>query len=174
MKRNRRNFDFLALQVLSRNIGSFLSLGQGKIRSFLSLGLESSISGNIRNIFRVFFFFYFSNFEISLMKFCILSARKFRFPKYKKSFFWENLRKNFFWENIKKISERNFFRGKFWEPKDLQLYWKETPTQVFSSIYCEIFKNSFFIELLQWLLLQAFLYKCVEIQTSARVYGIAI
>ena len=51
VKRNRRNFDFLALQVLSRNIGSFLSLGQGKIRSFLSLGLESSISGNIRKAF---------------------------------------------------------------------------------------------------------------------------
>ena len=161
MKRNRRNFDFLALQVLSRNI-----------RSFLSLGLASSISRNIRNIFRVFFF-YFSNSEISLMKFCILSARKLRFPKYKKSFFWENLRKKFFEKIFKKFSERNFFRGKFWGPKDLQLYWKETPTQVFSSIYCEIFKNSF-LELLHWLLLQAFLYKCVEIQTSARAYGIAI
>ena len=38
------------------------------------------------------------------------------------------------------------------------LYWslsllKETPTQMFSSAYCKIFKNSFFVEQLQWLLL---------------------
>ena len=35
----------------------------------------------------------------------------------------------------------------------LEHYWKETPTQVFSCEYCEIFKNSFFIEHLWWLLL---------------------
>ena len=28
--------------------------------------------------------------------------------------------------------------------KGLQLYWKETPTQVFSCEYCKIFKNVFF------------------------------
>ena len=30
---------------------------------------------------------------------------------------------------------------------------KETPTQLFSCEYCEIFKNTFFIEQLRWLLL---------------------
>ena len=109
MKRNRRNFDFLALQVLSRNIGSFLSLGQGKIRSFLSLGLESSISGNIRNIFRVFFFFYFSNSEISLMKFCILSARNIR-----KAFFEKTCEK-FFFEKILKKFQSEIFLGESFE-----------------------------------------------------------
>ena len=37
-----------------------------------------------------------------------------------------------------------------WRPPT---YWKETPTQVFSYEYWEIFKNTFFIEHLQWLLL---------------------
>ena len=32
-------------------------------------------------------------------------------------------------------------------PEDMQLYQKETPTQVFSSEYCRIFKNSFLIPL---------------------------
>ena len=35
----------------------------------------------------------------------------------------------------------------------LQLYQKETPTQVFSCKYYETFKNSFFIEHFRWLLL---------------------
>ena len=35
----------------------------------------------------------------------------------------------------------------------LQLYYIETPTQLFSCEYCEIFKNSFFIEIFRWLLL---------------------
>ena len=39
------------------------------------------------------------------------------------------------------------------QPKGLQLYQKETPTQVFSCKNCEILKNSFFIENLRWLLL---------------------
>ena len=34
----------------------------------------------------------------------------------------------------------------------------ETPTQVFSSAYCEIFENSFSIEHLRWLLLAVLLY----------------
>ena len=38
-------------------------------------------------------------------------------------------------------------------PESLQLYQKETPTQVFSCENCEIFKNSFFIEHLLWLIL---------------------
>ena len=29
---------------------------------------------------------------------------------------------------------------------DLQLFWKETPTQLFSCEYCEIFKNTYFEE----------------------------
>ena len=31
-----------------------------------------------------------------------------------------------------------------WKPRGLKLYWKETPTHVFSHKYCGIFKNSFF------------------------------
>ena len=49
---------------------------------------------------------------------------------------------------------KNFtiFIGKhlFWS----QLYYKEIPTQVFSCEYCEIFKNTSFIEHLRWLLLE--------------------
>ena len=37
--------------------------------------------------------------------------------------------------------------------ENLQFYQKETPTQVFSCKYCKIFKNSFFVEHLRWLLL---------------------
>ena len=37
--------------------------------------------------------------------------------------------------------------GNQWNlPLCLQLYWKETPTQLFSCEYCEVFKGSFFIE----------------------------
>ena len=36
----------------------------------------------------------------------------------------------------------------------LQLYQKQTPTQLFSCKYCETFKNSFFIEYVRWLLLK--------------------
>ena len=39
-------------------------------------------------------------------------------------------------------------------PQDLQFYLKKTPTQVFSCDYCEIFKSTFFIEHLRWLLLR--------------------
>ena len=37
--------------------------------------------------------------------------------------------------------------------EDLQLYKKETPTQVFSYEICKIFKNIFFTENLRWLFL---------------------
>ena len=65
---------------------------QLKYKSFLRLGLESFISRNIRNFFRVIFFFYFSSSEYSLLKFFNLGARKFYFSKYKKNFFKENIR----------------------------------------------------------------------------------
>ena len=38
-------------------------------------------------------------------------------------------------------------------PWGLQLYYKETPTQLFSCKYCDIFNSIFFTEHLQWLLL---------------------
>ena len=38
-------------------------------------------------------------------------------------------------------------------PWGLQLYYKETSTQLFSCKYCDIFKSTFFTEHLQWLLL---------------------
>ena len=41
----------------------------------------------------------------------------------------------------------------FNEVAGLQLYQKETPTEVFSCEFCEIFKNTFFREHLRWLLL---------------------
>ena len=34
-------------------------------------------------------------------------------------------------------------------PEGLQLFYKETPTQVFSSETCEIFKNTFFKNILE-------------------------
>ena len=47
-----------------------------------------------------FEFFYFSSSESSLLKFVILRARNFHFPKYKKSIFGENIRKPFLRENL--------------------------------------------------------------------------
>ena len=44
-----------------------------------------------------------------------------------------------------------FFTGKY--PEGLQIYLKETPTQVFWCKYCEFLSTSFFIEHLWWLLL---------------------
>ena len=54
---------------------------------------------------------------------------------------------------------KNFvvFTGKHlcWSPfRPATLLKKESPTQVFSCEYCEIFKNSFLIEQVRWLLLQ--------------------
>ena len=115
MKRNRRNFDFLALQVLSRNIGSFLSLGQGKIRSFLSLGLESSISGNIRNIFRVFFFFFtFRTPKFPSWSFVFLALESSVSRNIRKAFFEKTCEK-FFFEKILKKFQSEIFLGESFE-----------------------------------------------------------
>ena len=58
------------------------------------MGLESSISGNIRNFFRAGFFWklFFSrkDFEVGVVKYkklFNLRARKFHFTKYKKNIF---------------------------------------------------------------------------------------
>ena len=40
------------------------------------------------------------------------------------------------------------------QPLNLQLYYKETPTQVFPCEYCKILRAPFFIEHLKWLLLK--------------------
>ena len=63
-----------------------------KCKSFLSLELESSIFRNIRNFFRATFFFLFLRLESSISgnirkTFFLENIRKFRFPKYKKTFF---------------------------------------------------------------------------------------
>ena len=45
------------------------------------------------------------------------------------------------------LQENTCVRVSFWwscSPSGLQLYYKETPTQVFFSEYCEIFKNIYF------------------------------
>ena len=56
-----------------------------------------------------------------------------------------------------RIGDGSFTRGSWvcWFQKQLFAN-KETPTQVFSCEYCEVFKNSFFIEHLWWLLLWFF------------------
>ena len=89
--RNIRNFWFPSLQVPSLNIRKKF---KKKYNSFLSLGLESSISRNIRHFFRVSLFLFFKprNFSPEIFN---LGARKFCLPKYKKIFFWKNVR-NFF------------------------------------------------------------------------------
>ena len=45
---------------------------------------------------------------------------------------------------------------------------KGTPTQVFSCEFCEVFKNTFFIELLRWLLL---LLKQIKWSTNQNING---
>ena len=62
---------------------------------------------------------------------------------------------------ISQYSRENTCVGiSFWKicrPKRLQLYRKDTPTQVLSIEYCKIFKNSFFIEHLRRLPLSIFM-----------------
>ena len=41
---------------------------------------------------------------------------------------------------------------------------------MFSSEYCEIFKNSFFIEYLWWLLLTAFSESCIKVKIELNFY----
>ena len=84
-----------------------------KYKSFLSLGLESSISQNIRNFFRVSFFIFWARKLWDIRTF----SKKFYFPKYKKSFFWENIRtflmlglKSSISRNIKTFLWAGFFR----------------------------------------------------------------
>ena len=88
------------------------------MKSFLSLRLESSISQNIRNFFRAFFLFL--SLESFLLKFFILRARKFHFPKYIKSLFQENVRK-FDFSKYKKSSflrkYQKFFQSMFFQEK---------------------------------------------------------
>ena len=84
------------------------------LSNFLILQLESLISQNIRNFFRVFCF-YFSSSESSPLKFFFWGLESSGFPitgktflrKYKSSIFLK-YKKNFFGENI-----RNFFSVDF-------------------------------------------------------------
>ena len=62
------------------------------------------------------------------------------------------------------------FQNMFWRSKGLQLYWKETPTQVFSCEYCQIFTNSFFIERLRWLLLLLILLYILNLYTYLNLW----
>ena len=112
--RKYKNFLFFGLW-------KFLLKYKKKYKKFLNLGLESSISRNIGNFFRLSLF-YFSSLESSLLKCFILRARKSYFPKHRKSFFfWENKRKfhflkykkSFFWENIRNFFRVGFFRKKY-------------------------------------------------------------
>ena len=76
-----RNFFRAAFFVCFSGFGcSFLK------KSFLYLGLESSISGKIRNFLRVVSFYFLSS-ENSFLKCFILKAGKFHFRKYKENFF---------------------------------------------------------------------------------------
>ena len=74
-----------------------------KYKEFLSFGLESSISRNMTNVFKVCFFHFFSS-ESSLLKYKKLSnlgARKFQFLKYTKFFLVDFL--NFFELGLKSV-----------------------------------------------------------------------
>ena len=48
--------------------------------------------------------------------------------------------------NFAKFTEKRLWQSLFFNKVAglLQLYWKQTPTQVFSCEYCEIFKKSYF------------------------------
>ena len=100
---------------------AFHSLSWNNIRSFLSLGLESSTSRNIRNFLRVGSF-YFSSLQSYFLKYernkrlknsISGNVRKFYyarvlnipFPKYKKS--------SVFFLNIRDFSKAEFFRKKY-------------------------------------------------------------
>ena len=70
-----------------------------------------------KNFLQSRFLFYFSSSWNSLLKFYNIEAKKFHFPKYKKSFFWENIGKFFrvfficliFWINYYRSSAVPFF-----------------------------------------------------------------
>ena len=85
-------------------------------KSILSLRLESSISWNTRNFFRLCFFI-FQAWKVPSWNIRSFFKKQFHFLKYKKNSFWENIRiflilglesfisqsirKTFFWENIR-------------------------------------------------------------------------
>ena len=86
-----------------------------KYKNFLSLRLESSISQNTRNFFRVGFFLIFRARKVfywNIKK----NFKKFHFPKYKKSFFWENIR-TFLILGLESSTSRNIRKTFFWESK---------------------------------------------------------
>ena len=49
-------------------------------------------------------------------------------------------------------------------PEGLQLYYKETPTQVFPCEFCEVFKNAYFEEHLRRTASESYLKNSVSIQ----------
>ena len=58
----------------------------------------------------------------------------------------------YIFKSFAKISRKHLCQSLFLvklQAKNLQLYWKKTPTQVFSYKFCNIFKSTTFIELLQ-------------------------
>ena len=90
--------------------------------------------------------------ELRLVRHSIMVQKQFRGPS--QMFLKIGVLKNFTNLTGKQLCWSLFLiKSQAWSPAILLI---ETPTEMFSSVYCEIFKNSFFIEQSLWLLLDIF------------------
>ena len=90
--------------------------------------------------------------ELRLVRHSIMVQKQFRGPS--QMFLKIGVLQNFTTLTGKQLCWSLFLiKSQAWSPAILLI---ETPTEMFSSVYCEIFKNSFFIEQSLWLLLDIF------------------
>ena len=96
--------------------------------------------------------------ELRLVRHSIMVQKQFRGPS--QMFLKIGVLKNFTNLTGKQLCWSLFLiKSQAWSPAILLI---ETPTEMFSSVYCEIFKNSFFIEQSLWMLLDIFC-KCSKV-----------
>ena len=96
--------------------------------------------------------------ELRLVRHSIMVQKQFRGPS--QMFLKIGVLKNFTNLTGKQLCWSLFLiKSQAWSPAILLI---ETPTEMFSSVYCEIFKSSFFIEQSLWLLLDIFC-KCSKV-----------
>ena len=141
-------FDFQALQVLSWNI-----------ISFLSLELESYISQNIRNILRVdpiqflsseIYFLKYKQFEggFSFLKGKEFFSKGLRFPKYKKyfrGFRFLTRKKTFFLTKYKKFPWGGFFSFFKLGLKSAEFHFRKNKKSFLLRNYKKLFQSRIFL-----------------------------
>ena len=146
-----------------QDLRSVLKLGtcqEEKEKKNLYMKAKKNLSKEEWKYFVDFTFKMFENYlvELRLVRHSIMVQKQFRGSS--QMFLKIGVLKNFTNLTEKQLCwSLCLIKSQAWRPAFLLI---ETPTEMFSSVYCEIFKNSFFIEQSLWLLLDIFC-KCSKV-----------